>query len=99
MNTFLIGVFVLNLFMGVHIGSLLIRNSKVYKLRQKMVDKIFSFSDWKWRLKIYETVSYNAMLYKFWKPVVPESFYDDLSFLHSQNVLVKSSIQIKNIKL
>lgn len=37
------------------------------------------------RYNIYDSVSYYAMLLKFWKPLRPEAWYKDTSFLQPTN--------------
>lgn len=60
---------------------LMSRGKRVFKLRRALIEEIFSFEDWKWRIKVYETVSFEDMAWRFWMPVREESFYKDLSFL------------------
>ena len=50
------------------------RNEKVYKYRSKLSDNLFKKDDWKRRLEIYDSIDYDEMVYKFWKPL--DSFYD-----------------------
>lgn len=57
------------------------RNSRVFQFRREISDIVFATDDWQWRLKVYRTVTYDQMMLQFWKPVKPESFYKDLSFL------------------
>ena len=46
------------------------------------VDKINATGDFmSYRYATYETVPYNEMVLKFWKPLKPEAWYDDISFL------------------
>jgi hypothetical protein len=61
------------------VGSL-IRNEKVFKLRMSLLDQVFAFPDYEWRLKVFKSVSYNQMVHSF-KSIKAESFYPDLSFL------------------
>jgi hypothetical protein len=65
---------------------ILIRNQKVYRYRRRMADVVFSASVWdyKWRLQVYESVTYNDMMLRFWKPL--DSFYPDKSFLDLNDV-------------
>ena len=62
----------------------LIRNNQVYLYRMGLIDRIHTanlrdidsdvYQDaWRWRQ--YEAVSYESMLWKFWKPL--SSFYDE----------------------
>ena len=55
------------------------RNQTVYDYRSRIIEIIFSKDDWKWRHKEFRKVSYNEMVYKFWKPL--DSFYKDKKFL------------------
>jgi hypothetical protein len=57
------------------------RNNKVYLYRSAMSDIIFGFGvgDYKWRLKVYDSVSYQDMMRKWWKKL--PDFYPDKSFL------------------
>jgi hypothetical protein len=65
----------------------LVRNSKVYAYRGELIDKMYDAADddinrgrsYKWRQEVYQSVSYNEMVYKFWKPI--DSFYPDKSFI------------------
>ena len=57
------------------------RNQQVYDLFTHMIDDVFSKEDWQWRREKMNSVSYDTMRLRFWKPVEPESFYDDVSFL------------------
>jgi hypothetical protein len=52
----------------------LLRNEEVYSYRRKVSDYVFWGSkDWEEKLKIFESVSYNEMVFKIWRDV--ESFY------------------------
>ncbi len=46
-----------------------------------MINTIFKFDDWESRIDIMDTVSYDQMLYKFWKPINAKSFYGTDEFL------------------
>jgi hypothetical protein len=67
--------------------TIMIRNDYVLAFRHKLIKQISAAAkadieagrDWEWRYEIYETVSYDQMVYKFWKPL--ESFYQDRSFI------------------
>ena len=59
-----------------------IRNYLVYKYRIKMIDEISKLSnqdidngnyDWEWRYVRKDIISYNEMVFKFWKPI--KSFF------------------------
>lgn len=71
---------------------LLDRNYKVANYRRDLIEKMYQASvndiDAKtyifaWRQEIYHSVSYNDMLFKFWKPL--DSFYPDKSFLEPKS--------------
>jgi hypothetical protein len=63
------------------------RNQKVHKYRRSLLRKISDAGDvdiennrpWEWRHDIYDTITYDEMLYKFWRRL--DSFYPDRSFL------------------
>lgn len=63
----------------------LYRNNRVYLYRKFLIDVIWevmdssSKDDLSWRLAVYNSVTYNEMVTKFWKPL--DSFYKDKSFL------------------
>jgi hypothetical protein len=75
--------------MGIAYCQMIIwRNERVYLYRRRLIDRIYKLSqadiasgkdhDY-WRWDVYETVSYDAMLYQFWRPL--DSFYRDKTFL------------------
>lgn len=66
---------------GIFMTSIIIRNHKVANLRRDIIEKIFRFEDWDWRRHIYMSISYDEMLYKFWKPLTIKSFYGDDDFV------------------
>jgi hypothetical protein len=46
------------------------RNNAVYHERDKMIDWVFSQPDWQEKREIYKKRhTYNAMVFKFWRPV------------------------------
>lgn len=64
------------------------RNRMVYNYRHNIVDAIHHLNKVDhengipydgWRYEVYEAVSYDAMVYKFWKRL--DSFYPDKSFI------------------
>jgi hypothetical protein len=83
----------LNIVLGIccillfHSIFMLYRNKKVFNYKMKLLDKVSSLAqkdsladrEWKWRYEVFTSVSYNEMLYKFWKPL--DSFYKDKSFI------------------
>ena len=67
-------------FLGILLGViLLIRNHFVYEYRKELLNKISErngySADWEWRYDEFEKISYNEMVFKFWKPLT--SFYDE----------------------
>lgn len=64
------------------------RNNRVCEYRLKMIDVIhqanlqdFKSSEWRWQQ--YKAVSYDAMLYKIWRPL--SSFYDEEAIKRGQS--------------
>lgn len=69
----------------------LVRNERVYTYRQNLLNQIYVASmrdiwdygdsprDWNWRHEVYNSVSYNEMVFKFWRRL--DSFYPDKSFI------------------
>ena len=58
----------------------LFRNDKVYELRVEMLHQIFEFYDINWRLDKMHEITYGQMVRSF-KPLKPEYYYKDSSFL------------------
>lgn len=66
---------------------MLIRNFLVYRYRRHLLDRIHflgkedinSNRDWVWRFDVFMSVSYDAMLFRFWWPL--KSFYPDKKFI------------------
>ena len=79
----------LNVLMILLVCSLIIlaRNERVSQYRARLLsqvsraakDDIKKDMPWKWRYDVFDSVSYEQMLFKFWKPL--KSFYKDASFL------------------
>lgn len=57
---------------------MLYRNNKVFEYRSKLLEQIFRDHDYKDRLVIYNSVSYNRMMLIFWKPL--DSWFKDTNF-------------------
>lgn len=65
------------------------RNQAVFKFRRKIIETVSSCAkndcelgnDWKWRFDTLQTVSYDKMLFTFWKRLKVENFYEDDSFI------------------
>lgn len=63
------------------------RNNQVSKYRNELIQRVGALAQddinngrgWEWRWRAYETVSYDEMLRKFWKPL--DSFYEDKAFM------------------
>lgn len=66
-----------------HLGNYaLITHAIRYRLKGLSAQFIEdSIDDYKWRIEIYEKVTYNQMVYQFWKALKVESFYKDQDFL------------------
>ena len=52
---------------------MLYRNESVYKERMKIINRISMDADWVSKLKEFQKISYDQMIYKFWIPV--KKFY------------------------
>jgi len=69
------------------LGFGIFRNAKIYKYRMKLIEQIALRCDedidneqgWKWRWDVFESVSYDEMMYKFWKKL--DDFYPDKTFI------------------
>lgn len=68
----------------------LYRNIGIYRMRMRLLGQISAaanadeargdFYGFMWRLKLYESVTYNEQVNSF-KRIKPESWWDDLSFI------------------
>ena len=66
---------------------MLVRNKSVFDYRKNLLEKISKAAkkdikngkDWTWRYRVLETVTYNEMMWKFWKSL--DSFYSNKSFI------------------
>jgi hypothetical protein len=67
--------------LGLCAAALSWRNYRVWKFRDGIIDRMFELGDYSRRQKVFSTVSYDEMLFKFWKPLKPEVWYEDTSFL------------------
>ena len=47
-------------------------------ITKKSKEDIENEKEWKWRYDEFDEVTYDEMMYKFWKPL--SSFYEDKSF-------------------
>lgn len=61
------------LIIGVIMLFILYRNNKVLEFRLRVIDRVFRDANYMKREKIFRSVSYYEMLFKFWKPL--KSFY------------------------
>lgn len=60
----------------------LVRNVQIYKFRMGLLKRVSRFAQqdvkagqsWRWRYDMFSAVSYNEMIFKFWRS--PESFYN-----------------------
>ena len=65
---------------------MLFRNKLVWKYRKVVLNELSKKTnedvenerEWLWRYDKFDEVTYNEMMYKFWKPL--SSFYKDKSF-------------------
>ena len=65
---------------------MLFRNKLVWKYRKMVLNELSKKTnedvanerEWLWRYDKFDEVTYNEMMYKFWKPL--SSFYKDKSF-------------------
>lgn len=55
---------------------MILRNNAVYKFRDRVIDEVYDNENWEEKRKEYISVSYNEMVFKFWKPL--KSFYKTL---------------------
>lgn len=77
-------------------AGMLVRNQRVYTYRGKLIDRISAAvqadiarnehkpAEWQWRWDVFESVKYDEMVNKFWRPL--NSFYPDQSFVQSDPV-------------
>lgn len=82
----------LGLLLGVGIGTLIMfRVQQVLFFRMQLLSLISDAVDadleannykWRWRYDTFDEVSYNKMVYQFWKRLKAENFYSDTSFLY-----------------
>lgn len=62
---------------------LLFRNGRVYRYRVRLLHRVSAAArrdigeglEWEWRYDMLESVSYESMVLKFWRPL--SSFYDE----------------------
>jgi hypothetical protein len=57
----------------------LVRNQSVLHYRLRLINVVFSHRDYEWRRDVFNSVSYERMVFQFWKPL--DRFYPDKSFL------------------
>lgn len=65
------------------------RNHKVYQFRMQILRQVSDAAQsdgktgrpWRWRYDEMSAVSYNEMMYQFWKPLRVESFYERDDFI------------------
>lgn len=66
----------------------LVRNDKVYEFRMRLLHRVSEMCkkdaeqqlEWPWRYEQMGWVSYDEMVYKFWKPLRASAFYPALGF-------------------
>jgi hypothetical protein len=69
------------------------RNNRVFSFRLALLEKISLAAnidiknglEWVWRYKMFDSVTYNTMVFSF-KPLKPENFYHDTAFLNAADV-------------
>lgn len=81
----IMSVAVLGLFVSIGMQA---RNDTVFNYRWKVIsqmhraierDQRAGIKEYHWRCRIYDSVTYDDMMRKWWKPV--DSFYTDKSFM------------------
>ena len=80
-------VLIIGLIMILGCFGALYRNSVVFKYRGEILRKMSIASkkdikngkEWDWRHDVWDTITYNQMMVKFWKPI--DSFYTDKKFI------------------
>ena len=80
-------VLVISLWAMLGIFCLMVRNNRVFHYRNYLIEEMFRAGrddiahgrDPSWRREVFYSVSYNEMVYKFWKPL--SEFYEDKSFI------------------
>jgi len=69
---------------------LMLRNHRVGRFRDELIDRVSEAAranlhdgekSWRWRYDTFGSVSYERMLYQFWKPLRPNVWWKDTSFL------------------
>lgn len=58
-----------------------IRVERVYRFRRKLIDIVFSFYDYRWRQSVLDSVTFDKMMFQFWRPLRVEEWWSDCSFL------------------
>lgn len=84
-------------FIGIANFLMLIRNNQVCEFRQSIIGAIYEASKedldngiWDagtWRYEKFHQVSYEQMVYRFWKPLKLENFYSNTDFILPKEVL------------
>ncbi len=72
--------------------KMMIRNRAVYNFRVSIIDRIAELAErdaydqkpWRWRYDVFEKVTYSDMLYRFWRPLRPDCWWSNLSFLEEK---------------
>lgn len=73
---------------------MMFRNIQVYKFRIWLINQVSlaaaadinnGLTEWRWRSETFNTVTYNTMMFKFWKPLKPGAWYADTSFLEASH--------------
>lgn len=66
-----------------------VRNIEVYdflttlinQVKAKSLEDVHNRKDYNWRFEKFREVSYQKVLFQFWKPLQPKYYWDDLTFL------------------
>lgn len=71
--------------------GLYFRVNAVSRLRIEIIDKVSlaakkdislnPFGEWMWRYKVFDSISFDEMVLKIWKPTNIKAFYSDTKFL------------------
>lgn len=68
---------------------LIVRTKRVFRFKTSLLNivdlhagyDIRSGKEWIWRFDMLDTVSFQTMVWKFWKPLKAENFYKDTAFI------------------
>lgn len=91
----MIYLFVLSVLFTLANLLMLIRNNRVCAFRKSVINAIYeadlnntrTSSGYEWRYQRFNSVSYDKMLWNFWKPLTVEAFYQNQDFILPNRVL------------